>query len=564
MANSITTEMLPLGRYLSTSNQIKIPEYQRSYAWTDDEVLQLWDDLIDSMENTRSEYFIGPIVVKREAQKPIELIDGQQRLSTTLVIISILRKILRENGDNVRADILSADYFGKRDIATLEMAEKFLMNEENGDVFRKFVIHEVDRTAIRAEQLKYLKKNSNYLLLQAMLILWDKIESWQNGTFNVEYLLTVFNYLNDKVKILVLSVEDEADAYTIFETLNDRGRSLDTLDLLKNHLFSFAKTHLGEVRSNWGSVRENLLEIDPKNRFLYHFWLSNYGRASRTALFRAMRELVQNSNDAVEFSKKIVNASRIYAALNTPSSSIWDDHETATRKNIYILQILDAQQAFPMLLAAEDLFDKKEFSKLTNILVVMAVRYTFIGEERTGVASNYYSEIPKKIRSGEYKKASHIFAHIKPIYPSDESFTESFCKKTITDSKRARYILAEIENTFSGAEKIVNSDPEYVNLEHILPKNPNQHWNNEVTGLAHDEYGSFIHKIGNLALVSKSKNKIAGSKSFDEKKQLLFQSSEFLTTKSIGNNQTWGKDAINSRQKELAGIAVKTWKIESL
>ena len=125
MANSITTEMLPLGRYLSTSNQIKIPEYQRSYAWTDDEVLQLWDNLIDSMERTRSEYFIGPIVVKREAQKPIELIDGQQRLSTTLVIISILRKILRENGDNVRADILSADYFGKRDIATLEMAENF-------------------------------------------------------------------------------------------------------------------------------------------------------------------------------------------------------------------------------------------------------------------------------------------------------------------------------------------------------------------------------------------------------------------------------------------------------
>jgi hypothetical protein len=563
MANFIETDMLPVGKYLANAKAIRVPEYQRSYAWTDDEVSQLWQDLIDSLTNQRQEYFIGPIVVKRTGAGEVELIDGQQRLSTILIIISVIRALFRANGDAQRADLLSNKFFGERDILTLQTNEKFIMNEENGAAFRDVVSREVGLHVIKKEQVKYNKKHSNHLLIQAYLTVFELLNKYTDGQFRPEQVLAVFTYLTDSIKVLILSVDDEADAYTIFETLNDRGRSLDTLDLLKNHLFAKAKLHLPEVKQKWAAVKENLLEADPKNRFLHHLWTSINGRTSTTGLFRAIRDDLTTAKQAVDFSNMIAEGSRVYAALQNSSSSYWDEHSAETRKNIGILRLLDAQQALPILLAAESQFDKEEFRKLTRLLVVMAVRYNFIGEERTGVAANYYSEIPRPIRQGVTKKAAHVFRSLKPIYPGDDSFKDAFKAKSISDTKRARYLLAEMENTISSAEKIVNSDPEEVNLEHIMPKAINQHWQPEDTRVTQDEHRYFVNRIGNLALVPKEKNKKVGSKSFADKKKELFSRCEaFETTASICRFETWDRSAIEQRQAELAEHAVKTWRYE--
>lgn len=560
MATFIDTAMLPAGKYLADSKAIRVPENQRSYAWTDDEVTQLWDDLLDSMANSRPEYFIGPVVAKKLKNSELEIIDGQQRLTTILIMVSAIRAAFRANGDSQRADLFSKKFFGEKDIITLETTQKFYMNDENGAVFRDFVSKEIDLDIIKGEQAKYPKKNTNWVLLQSVITARGLISDYQSAHFDSDKLLRLYKYLTENLMILVLSVEDEADAYTIFETLNDRGRSLDTFDLLKNHLFSKAKSHLPEVKEKWSVLRENLLEVDPKNRFLYHFWLSHYGRASKTGLFRSIRDHVSNASEAVVFSNQLATASRLYAALHTPSSTVWDDYQPDTRKNIATLELLDAQQALPILLGAHEKFAAEDFTKLTWTLVVMAVRYNFIGEERTGVAANYYAEIAKKIRSGELSKAAHVQKFLKPIYPTDASFEAAFCTKGIIDSRRARYILAEIENSQSiGAEKVVNSDPTEVDLEHILPKNPNQHWNQQVTQITAAEHKEYVNRIGNLAVVSKSKNKGGGAKAFDVKKTDIFLSSTFETTKMICAYDAWTKSAIEHRQASLSKMALKTW-----
>ena len=563
MTNFIQTDMLTVGDYLAQTKEIRVPEYQRSYAWTDDEVSQLWEDFLDSMDNKQPDYFIGPIVVKTASVgATVEVIDGQQRLTTVLIIIGVLQRIFRTNGDPQRATLLSEKYFGEKDFVTLKPSEKFVMNEENSDTFRRYVAQEASREQIKNEQKKYIKKNSNYLLLQSILVVWDQLDHLAGESADLKKLMEFYAYLTQHVQILVLSVEDEADAYTIFETLNDRGRSLDTLDLLKNHLFSKAKSKLSEVRSKWGAVREVLQELDPKNRFLNHFWLSLHGRTPKTGLFRAMRDHIDNSSAAVAFSIELAEAARIYAALQTPSSPHWDSHEPTVSKNIATLNLLDAQQALPILLAADVCFTKVEFRKLTDILVVMAIRYTFIGEERTGVAANYYSEVPARIRSKEYSKAAHVFKHLKPIYPSDATFEAAFKVKATTDTRRARYIFAGLENKQANKEKIVNTSADVVNLEHVMPKNQNEHWAPKVTQIPADEYSYYANRLGNLALLSRAKNKSAGSDAFAKKKVEIYLTSEFATTKAIGIYDKWNRESIEARQADLATIAVKTWRIE--
>lgn len=560
MANFIETEMLPVSKYLSTAKILKVPEFQRSYAWTEDEVSQLWDDVLEAIENQKPEYFIGPIVVK-DTKEALELIDGQQRLTTALIILSVIRRLLRNSGDNQRADWFRNKFFGEQDLITLETTEKFFMNDENNDIFRRFVIADASKEDIQEEQKKFLKKNSNHLLLQSIITLWTLVEKYHNG--EIERLLKIHDYLFNNVKILVLSVQDEADAYVIFETLNDRGRSLDTLDLLKNHLFSKAKSYLPETKEKWNSVKENLTEIDPKNRFLSHFWLSNYGRSSKTSLFRTIRDQITSAADAIEFANKLVESSRVYSALQNPSSSYWDSYTQQTRKNLSTLRLLDSQQSLPILMAAAVTFDETEFRKLTTVLVVMAVRYNLICEGRTGVSSNYYSDIPKKIRSGTYTKSAHISKHLQKIYPCDEEFKEAFLTKTLTDTKRARYLLIEIEENEYGNLKTVNSDPEQVNLEHIMPKSANQHWGKEQTDIENESRGFYVNRLGNMALVPKNKNKRVGSKPFKDKKEILFsEENNFKTNQHIEHYQNWGKIEIEERQEYLAELSLKTWKID--
>lgn len=558
--NFIGTTMMPIGKYLSDSKKNSVPEYQRSYAWTEDEVSQLWTDLTDSITNQRSEYFIGPVVVKNGAAGDSELIDGQQRLTTALIIISVLRAIFRENGESERSDLLTTWFFGQKDILTLQIEDKFFMNEENGVIYRNFISKEVGVSQINSELSKHQRKSSNYLLLNAYVTIYSLVKQYMGGDFDGKKLLEVVTYLKEKVKILILSVSDEADAYQIFETLNDRGRSLDTLDLLKNHLFSKAKSGLPEVKQKWAALKENLQDSDPKNRFLNHFWSSLHGRSSATGLFRAIRDQITSAQDSVSFANQLSASSRVYEALRSGSSPVWTDHAAETRKNIDILRLLDAQQALPVLLAAYEAFSNDEFRKLTRLLVVMAVRYNFIGEERTGVAANYYSDLPKPIRAKSITKAAHVFKALKPIYPGDSSFFDAFKVKSVTDTKRARYILAEIENSISSTEKIVNSDPDEVNLEHVLPRNTNQHWSAANTGVEPDEHRDFVNRLGNLALVPKSKNKKVGSKSFQEKKDDLFvHCGEFTTTFNICEYERWDRSAIEKRQAYLSELAVKAW-----
>lgn len=111
--------MLPISKYLATSKIVKVPEFQRSYAWTEDEVSQLWDDVVEAIDNQKGEYFIGPIVVK-DSGEFLELIDGQQRLTTSLILISIIRRMFRFAGDNDRADWFRNKFFGEQDVMTLK------------------------------------------------------------------------------------------------------------------------------------------------------------------------------------------------------------------------------------------------------------------------------------------------------------------------------------------------------------------------------------------------------------------------------------------------------------
>jgi len=361
----------------------------------------------------------------------------------------------------------------------------------------------------------------------------------------------------------LLTVTDESDAFVIFETLNDRGLGLSTMDLLKNHVFGKSDEYLDQVKSFWTVIRDNLSGVDPRERFLYHYWTSYKGRTSKSKLFRLMRGQITTPVSAHDFTQKLCDASKVYSALSIPGHPYWNSYDERTRQNLETLNLLDAQQAFPIMLAAAQVFSEREFGKLTDIFVVMAIRYNLIGELRTGVAANYYVEIPPKIRAGEITKSSQVFRSLKPIYPSDRDFERAFGTKVLRDTRKVRYLLSAIEEYDQGGTKQVASDTRRVNLEHVLPRNPPGEWKATIDSIGKDDLDDYIYRLGNLALVSSSVNRAAGSKGFEHKKGLLFsKEGSFNFTKMIAAYPAWLKGDIEDRQKKLAERAVMVWRVD--
>jgi hypothetical protein len=274
-----------------------------------------------------------------------------------------------------------------------------------------------------------------------------------------------------------------------------------------------------------------------------------------------MRSVITDSRSAIQFVDDLAKASRIYAALHIPDHPFWADYDQRTRSNLEVLNMLRVQQPLPILLAAAEHFGEREFAKLTHVLLVMAIRYNLIGEQRTGVLSNYYVEVPKQIQAGAIRKSAQTFREIRAIYPSDQQFQQAFATKSLSSSRSARYLLSEIERHAAGGR--MTPDPSNVNLDHILPRNPSQHWSDTRESIGPEELAEYTNRLGNLALVSADFNRRLGSSGFEEKKAKLFSKEEhFEFTRTIADYPTWLRADIEDRQRKLAEEAVKVWRID--
>lgn len=145
---------------------------------------------------------------------------------------------------------------------------------------------------------------------------------------------------------------------------------------------------------------------------------------------------------------------------------------------------------------------------------------------------------------------------------SDEDFKKAFAEISISDTKKVKYLLSEIEHYMSGADRVVNPNGSIVNIEHLIPKNESQNWTKKITKIEPDEYSKQVNRLGNLFLTNAKINGKMKQYDFLTKQEILFSiPCEFETTKTLKNADLWNIDKIKERQAELARIAVSTWRI---
>lgn len=469
--------------------------------------------------------------------------------------------IYYENNDALYKEI-QATYFGRMDRRTRKVVPNFIMNANNDPFFQKFIANRSSAKNIDDAIGKQSIKLTNRLLLQAYKFLRESLEdvTYQGGEeFNPESLITIEDFISKRLSVILILVSDEADAYTLFETLNERGLELSVLDLLKNHIFKKADNQIETVKSRWIEMFANL---DDKIgvRFLRHYWVSRHGRVQAGQLFRDIREKTGTQSQALNLSEDLLECSYVYNALSISDHPLWDDFRKRVRSDIYSLNVLNAVQCYPVLLGAYEKLDSDNFERVVRQMVVIAVRYSLICGLRTGALEIRYADVALQISTGKIRSAGGVYQAIKDLYPDDDAFRASFQTKEVRIAKQARYLLRQLEMEASGPDLEPTLDTGKLNLEHIAPRIMSENWR-DIGDLQGKDYDDWVYRIGNQVLLEGRVNRELSRKPYNEKKTFL-KEARLALTKSAAQYERWTTEAIAKRQAELSELAVSCWRYD--
>lgn len=554
--NKIDINLIGIGRALF-NKKLAVPLYQRSYAWEERHVLDLFNDISTAMSNGETEYFLGSIVTtKNDTERP-EVADGQQRLATTVLLLAAIRDHFYDANDMDRANTISSTYLYKQDLATLDVIPKLRLNENDNDYFVKRILSNPDSEARATQAIKASHRNIN-----DAAILAKKFVSQVVGAGNATpKLAEIVDYIQDSVKVIWVEVGNDANAFTIFETLNDRGLMLAISDLLKNYLFGRSDDRLPEVQQRWMTMMGTLEVIEEEGlavTYIRHLWSSKHGLVREKDLYSHITKHIRNKNQTVAFSTELAENAKLYTAILNPTNDLWVKYGETTRQHVETLNLLRMIQIRPLLLAVLSNFNVKEAQQALRLMVSWAVRFLIVGGLGGGTLETHYSESGKAIRDKKITSAKQLYTKLKNILPNDAKFKNAFSTATVSKQYLARYYLRVLEKEKLGEsdpELIPNDNVEAVNLEHILPLHLGTTWEKTFTD---DEHSLYVRRLGNMALLKTSINTDAGNDSFKYKKA-FYKKSHYILTREISSISDWNKKAIEERQIKLSELAVTAW-----
>ena len=341
-----------IGEFIQHRRFFCVPDHQRDFAWTDEEVEQFLDDIIGAIKDSEQDYFLGLLVVVEPSEQDgaWEILDGQQRLATTTMVYAAIREWLFSAGFETDAIKIQDDFIGSRELGETEPAPRLTLNINNRTVFRELVVERCNDAYLDSRHEGAPRYSSDRRLIEAARACRSRVfdlasQSSNQPTEQAKALFELAKYLRDNVKIVPMDVASTANAYRIFETLNDRGLDLSALDLVKNNLFGRSADRLPEVQMNWVSMLSNISGKQADD-FLKSFWTSKWGRIQRGRLFDEWRVKYSAStpNQVVALSADLDQAADRFSALEVPDHDIWSEYSHLCRRAVKSLSILVVQQ----------------------------------------------------------------------------------------------------------------------------------------------------------------------------------------------------------------------------
>lgn len=547
----------------------RVPPFQRDYSWSEDEWDDLWQDILGLFEEGgEPSHYMGYLVLQSSDSKEFDIIDGQQRLTTISVMIlaalghlkDLVESRLDPENNTKRKDQLQNSYIGYLDPVSLVPRSKLELNRHNNRFYQTYLVS--------LEKLPQRGLNASEHQLRKAFIWFKERIKVQTGTTaeSGKKLAAFIDSLVDKLFFTVITVTDELNAFKVFETLNARGVRLSSTDLLKNYLFSVIstqdthETELKALEERWERI-VGLLGSESFPEFLRVFWNSRNKLVRKSELFKTIRKRIITRDLVFELLRDLDQSAAVYAALRDPQDATWNTDEKEALEQLLMFNV---RQPLAMLMACYSRYFEHEraaFTRIIKAISVVSFRYNVICNLQTHEQERLYNDIAWKVSGGLLISSLGVILALREVYPDDNHFKAAFTDKELRttnsrNKKVVRYILFEIERQRSGQD--FDFESATYNLEHILPEHPSDVW----AYIEEAKQDRLIYRIGNMTPLETSRNRDIGNGSYATKRSIYEQSCFQITRAVAEHYETWDEQKIESRQKQMAGIAAGIWKVE--
>ncbi|RVY09956.1 DUF262 domain-containing protein [Helicobacter pylori] len=574
----------------------EIPSYQRGYAWQERQLKDFWNDL-EHVSKLGDKFHYMHSLTLRESENEFEssafeIIDGQQRLATSLILLGLLAKTTQNKDPKYSLinlePILSYKYYGL------------------SEAFRAITEEEKDLEAFKTS---FYAKN----LIDAYAFFKEKISDTPVGT-----LEKMFDALIKKMLFSVVELNDNRiDPFSSFETINNRGKDLSTLELLKNRLHFVAHKICNgqkleklqqEINDTYTLIYHDLRQFEDAHleSFLKHFVAYYYGEKGdfkKRLLemeFNAHKRYTDNTNFNDEYERiddllfYLSYSSKVWYFLHTLDEKsialIFDDNRKLEMEitpkmrglleKMRSLNALSDNAFLPLLLslltiqlvgrsANEQPYTTKELEDLLEYLE----RFGFLvyGVAGKNTAKNEWIELAfKAFRLWEDKITIEDLPTLEKNFFNRqgnsglELLEENIHSKKNTEKwyewgKALNYLLYEYE-LYHNPETTLKFDSSIESIEHILPQKPDQGYSAKEKSWAKNPH--IVHALGNLLLIAKNANSSLSNKPFEEKRKEYLKGS--YSEKEVAKNASFGVVQIKERSEKLLDFLIASYRIAEL
>ncbi len=538
-----------LADLLNGTVQYRVPLFQRRYSWGQVEWDQLWKDLSELYGSDENEsHFIGAVVTAPvgggapEYAAKYLLIDGQQRLTTILVMLKVLGDVAR-NAEN--------DF-------VVEQIDRHLRNHTRLPEERaKLQPTQDDRAGFEAV---LAGKEGDTRFHQAYRRFRERYGEGdeQGQPFDLDRLVTA---VLSRLELVSVRLEANDSPHRIFESLNSKGMDLTAADLIRNHVFmrlaNDAPRQEAAYMELWRPMEQQLGQHF--TGFFWRFLMIDGSLPAWDQIFAAFRGKFREVGDAglEDYLVELREYAAAYRQIVAPAEA---ESDPAIRERMERINRWELETAYPYLLR---LYRARALGAVPAGVVAAvldALESFAVRRSVCGVPTNRLRRIFASL-AGRFDPANALdqcHAHLAANdWPTDDPFRASFVTFTAYLGSRlwrTRMILERLERTFWGKEKVVVG--ENVTIEHVMPQTLDEGWRDALGADFANVHATWLHAIGNLTL--SSYNSELGNRPFDEKREIL-KDSGFAMNRSIAEAEDWTEKRIEDRGKALAELATTVW-----
>lgn len=533
-----------------------IPVYQRNYDWSEQNCNRLLDD-VERILQTGEKHFLGSIVFMSSKENSFSMpkyiiIDGQQRLTTMMILLKALADIAEEQKDPCHIKIQNG--LLRNQFCEEEFKIKLKPIKSDNDQF----------VALLDNKFQDMNPEGHIFLNYSLGK--KRLEKFVRNGYSATEILTAFQ----KLEIVYIELkEKEDDPQVIFESINSTGLDLSSADLIRNFLLMNAPDQENLYEDYWLEIEKMLKPgTDYSNLNLFFMQYIVYKTSTPGNIEHLYDRFVKFYNIGKYTKESILQELKYYAAIFQAFVYNSERYSVQVRKLLRALRLLKQTTCYPFLLHIFHDFEQKIISeealeKTLKLILTYLIRRAVCGvptNSLRGLFTYLYNRVFKvETNKKKYYESINKFLHTvssKDIFPSDSEFNRSLQEaKIYSNAPLCKFLLMDIENG-DGKETL---NAEELTIEHIMPQHLGVGWRH----ISEEEHEQYLHVLGNLSVTGY--NSELSNKNFEEKKQFIIENSKAKTLNSdVWNQETWTVENIVQRGKRLADIISRRYHVEQV